>query len=70
MGVEWGRAAYISTPLSLDGCLLMCVCTGNGSEVKGQWEAGENIMESRPQSGRGRGERGRGRRRETAADAG
>lgn len=30
--------------------LLMCVCAGNGTAVRGHWEAGENIMENRPQS--------------------
>lgn len=35
--------------------LLMCVCTGNGTVVRGHWEAWENIMENRPQSESGGG---------------
>lgn len=35
--------------------LLMCVCTGNGTVVRGHRETGENIMENRPQSGSGEG---------------
>lgn len=35
--------------------LLMCVCTRNGTAVRGRWEAGENIMENRPQSASGGG---------------
>lgn len=30
--------------------VLMCPCTGNGTEVRGHWEARENIMENKPQS--------------------
>lgn len=43
---------------------LMCVCTGNGTVVRGHWEARENIMENRPQSESGRGEWDKDRERD------
>lgn len=46
-----GRMQFITSPGALGlMSVLMCLCTGNGTEVRGHWEAREDIMENKPQS--------------------